>query len=317
MRTLLSLFIVVLFVPGCRNHMENATNNITPFGLEDTYTITYGGRSYSAVRTIVYKAANQHCEKQGKYFSIQNEEKRTGIQPNIAGVLIMHSNVELVFKCNQRDDQEFKKVDRQEVTSYGTCFAVSPTEVLTSHHVVAGADVVTVQFQGGGDIEASIAGKSQATDLAVLEVRGKTPLSLPLAASRSLAVGDSVFTVGFPATFLLGEEAKFTEGSVSSLTGIQGDASYFQMSVPIQPGNSGGPVVNMDGEVVGIVAATAAVEVFYSRIGALPQNINWASKSDYARLLFEVPSNSKKTTSRQEAIERVRSAVCKVKATVH
>ena len=296
--------------------MERATNNITPFGSEDTYTITYGGRTYSSVRTIVYKAANQYCEKQGRYFSIQNEEKRTGPQPFL-NTVIMHSNVELVFKCIQREGQEVKKVDPQKVTSYGTCFAVSPTEVLTSHHVVTGADVVTVQFQGGGDIEASIAGKSQATDLAVLEVRGKTPLSLPLAASRSLAVGDSVFTVGFPAISLLGEEAKFTEGSVSSLTGIQGDASYFQMSVPIQPGNSGGPVVNMDGEVVGIVAATAAVEVFYSSIGALPQNINWASKSDYARLLFEVPSNSKKTTSRQEAIERVRSAVCKVKATVH
>ena len=106
MRTLLSLFIVVLFVPGCRNHIENATNNITPFAL-DTYTITYGGRNYSAVRTIVYKAANQFCEKQGKYFSIQNEGKRTSPQA-FADILIMHSNVELVFKCIQRDDQEFK-----------------------------------------------------------------------------------------------------------------------------------------------------------------------------------------------------------------
>ena len=72
MRTVLFLLLVVLFVPGCINHIERATDNITPFGL-DTYTITYGGRNYSAVRTIVYKAANQYCEKQGKYFSIQNE----------------------------------------------------------------------------------------------------------------------------------------------------------------------------------------------------------------------------------------------------
>jgi S1-C subfamily serine protease len=132
--------------------MERATNNITPFGLVDTYTISYGGRSYSAVRTIVYKAANQYCEKQGKHFSIQNEEKRTGPPQAFGSILVMHSNVVLVFKCIQGDDQEVKKVDPQKVTSYGTCFAVSPTEVLTSHHVIAGADVVTVQFQGGDDI---------------------------------------------------------------------------------------------------------------------------------------------------------------------
>ena len=90
--------------------------------------------------------------KQGKYFSIQNEEKRTGPPQAFGSILVMHSNVVLVFKCIQGDDQEVKKVDPQKVTSYGTCFAVSPTEVLTSHHVIAGADVVTVQFQGGDDI---------------------------------------------------------------------------------------------------------------------------------------------------------------------
>ena len=120
--------------------------------------------------------------------------------------------------------------------------------------------------------------------------------------------------MGFPVSNILGGEAKFTEGSISSLTGIQGDASYFQMSVPIQPGNSGGPVVNTRGEVVGIVAATAAIEAFYANTGSIPQNVNWASKSDNARLLFSPSSIETPASNREEAIGRVRAALCKVVA---
>jgi len=105
----LALFIVVLFVPGCRNHIENATNNITPFGL-DTYTITYGGRNYSAVRTIVYKAANQHCEKQGKSFSLQNEDQQRGWN-----VMRNSYSAELDFRCLRRDDPEFRSPDEKKV----------------------------------------------------------------------------------------------------------------------------------------------------------------------------------------------------------
>ena len=73
---------------------------------------------------------------------------------------------------------------------------------------------------------------------------------------------------------------------MSSLSGLQGDATFFQISVPIQPGHSGGPLVNEDGNVVGIVTATAAVEAFYQATGSMPQNINWAVKGPYASLLL-------------------------------
>ena len=86
------------------------------------------------------------------------------------------------------------------------------------------------------------------------------------------------------------------------------------MSVPVQPGNSGGPVVNVRGEVVGIVTATAAIEAFYAATGSLPQNINWASKSDYAQLLFDAPNLEKRANDRAEAIEMTYAAICKVTA---
>jgi S1-C subfamily serine protease len=84
-----------------------------------------------------------------------------------------------------------------------------------------------------------------------------------------------------------------------------------QVSVPLQPGNSGGPLVTDDGYAVGIVTATAAVQRFVEATGSLPQNVNWAVKADYALPLFERSTDSA-ARSRQDAIERTRSALCAV-----
>ena len=99
MKRILLIVILIIVFSGCRNHIKNATNNITPFGL-DTYTITYNGRNYSSVRTIVHKAANQYCQEQGKVFFPKNENQKTGFRNNI---------VELIFRCLQPDDPELNR----------------------------------------------------------------------------------------------------------------------------------------------------------------------------------------------------------------
>ena len=68
-------------------------------------------------------------------------------------------------------------------------------------------------------------------------------------------VGSDVVTLGFPLTTTMGEELKVTNGIISSKTGFQGDATTYQVSVPIQPGNSGGPLFNSEGDVVGIISS--------------------------------------------------------------
>ena len=104
---------------------------------------------------------------------------------------------------------------------------------------------------------------------------------LPVLGSRDVHLGDSVFTLGFPNIDLQGVEPKLTRGEVNSLSGIQDDLRFFQISAAVQPGNSGGPLVDVHGNVVGIVAARLDDLVTLETSGALPQNVNYALKSSF------------------------------------
>jgi S1-C subfamily serine protease len=199
------------------------------------------------------------------------------------------------------------------VKSSGTGFLVdSHGTLLTSNHVVSGARRITVRCDGVGVATATVKAASASTDLAVLSADLRNSSFLSLARPRTAAVGQRVFTYGYPVTGLLGMEPKFTDGTISSLSGIGGEQAFMQVSVPVQPGNSGGPVVAESGEVVGIVAAAAAVAPFLRSTGTLPQNVNWAVKAEYAGLLFDAPAMQPATRSREEAIKRVAKSLCLV-----
>ncbi|MBI5018484.1 MAG: SEL1-like repeat protein [Deltaproteobacteria bacterium] len=193
----------------------------------------------------------------------------------------------------------------------GTCFAITPDGyLLTAHHVATAGKNVWVRLPDGRSVAAKVAKSLRSVDLAVLKVDVPTPNYLELADSGSANTGDKVFTLGFPASTILGTEPKFTDGSVSALSGPGDDATFLQVSVPIQPGNSGGPLVNEKGKVVGIVAATAAVEAFFGATGSLPQNVNWAVNADFARTLFKQPKTaSASAPSRQAVIEKTKKAL--------
>lgn len=202
----------------------------------------------------------------------------------------------------------------QPTIATGTCFAVRPDgTLLTAAHVVDGATRIRVQY-GGSWHDASISSTSQALDAAVLKMANPTPNYLSIAPNRTASLGQSVFTLGFPVTSVLGTEPKFTDGSITALSGIRGDESFLQISVPIQPGNSGGPLVDEGGEVIGIITSTAAIRPFLEATGSLPQNINWAVKADGVRSLWEEGPRQTRTRDRAAAIERVKKALCYVES---
>lgn len=197
----------------------------------------------------------------------------------------------------------------------GTCFAISPDGlVVTAHHVVSGASEIVVRFASGALLNAKIVVSAEANDLAVLQVDGEVPGYLSIASPRSVTTGEPVFTLGFPVQDILGTEAKFTDGTVSALSGAGGEATVLQISVPIQPGNSGGPLLRFNGTVIGVITSTASFLPFVRASGALPQNINWAVKSDYLLPLIDLPPMLPPAKSRNAAIARATNAVCEVEA---
>ena len=118
---------------------------------------------------------------------------------------------------------------------------------------------------------------------------------MPVAASRAVKLGGTVATVGFPNIGLQGFAPKLAKGEIASLSGAGDDARYFQISVPVQPGNSGGALVDEHGNVVGVVSAKLDAATALRSSGALPENVNYAVKSGYLLTFLEsVPEVSAK-----------------------
>jgi S1-C subfamily serine protease len=124
-------------------------------------------------------------------------------------------------------------------------------------------------------------------DLALLKVSGTDFAPLAISHKDSADLGDEVFTIGFPNIEMQGLEPKYTDGKISSLAGMQDDPSEYQISVPVQPGNSGGPLCDVNGEVVGIVVARLNDFAALRESGAVPQNVNYAVKAKHALRLLQ------------------------------
>jgi S1-C subfamily serine protease len=202
--------------------------------------------------------------------------------------------------------------------SVGTAFFVGPEgDALTAYHVVDGADRLACRTIDGTTHEAQVVRMNQANDLALLRVNFRPTRYLGLAPRGSLRAGQRVFTVGYGAPSYLGiNEPRFTEGVVSALSGLAANDAEVQITVPIQPGNSGGPLVNEAGQLVGIITSSAAEDAFQQEVGATPQSINWAVKADYAApLLPSLPRHPPaRPMTRAQAIALTHDAVCFVMA---
>jgi S1-C subfamily serine protease len=105
--------------------------------------------------------------------------------------------------------------------------------------------------------------------------------------SSGIKLGQSVFTIGFPNIEFQGLSPKMTKGEINSLSGLQDDPRHWQISVPVQPGNSGGPLFDEAGNVVGVVLSKLDAIKVAQFSGDLPQNVNYAVKGIYALPLLE------------------------------
>ena len=148
--------------------------------------------------------------------------------------------------------------------------------LISNYHVVKDAAKVRL-LTGAGLIDAKVVQVDAANDLALLKADGRFP-PVPIAASRAVKTGRHGGDGGF-SRHRLARLREVAKGQIASLSGAADDPRYFQISAPVQPGNSGGALVDARGNVIGIVSAKLDAGAALAASGALPENVNYAVKS--------------------------------------
>lgn len=184
--------------------------------------------------------------------------------------------------------------------SSGTGFFVSSNGyIITNNHVVEGARNIKVTKVNGDSYKkynAKVEVSDKQNDLAIIKITdpsfssiGSLPYTFKFMAAN---VGEDCFVLGYPLVSTMGTDIKLTNGVISSRTGFNGSVSEYQMSAPVQPGNSGGPLFDKNGNIIGVVCAKHtgaenagyAVKASYIRnlVELLPQNINFPQTNQLA-----------------------------------
>lgn len=191
----------------------------------------------------------------------------------------------------------------------GTGFALNNGYIATNYHVIENANTITVQGVRGNANEkysASVIATDKVNDLALIQIKdsrfsgfGQIPYRVKTSTSD---VGEDIFVLGYPLITTMGNEIKLTTGVISSKTGYMSDVALYQISAPIQPGNSGGPLFDNRGNLIGIVNA--------KHKGA--ENVGYAIKASYLNNLIESVTNtsilpSNNTVSAMNLTNKVKS----------
>jgi S1-C subfamily serine protease len=183
--------------------------------------------------------------------------------------------------------------------SFGTGFFVSSDgEILTNNHVVAGCRNLTIK----GGLPVQVISRNPASDLAVVKVEIKPDQIAVFRSGPSPRVGDTVVIFGFPLPGVLSSEGNVSTGILSATTGLQNDVRFVQISAPVQPGNSGGPVFDTSGHVIGVVVAKLDAMRVAQFTGDIPQNVNFAVHWSEVRALLDEQGIRYRKLPSQQAI---------------
>ena len=277
-----------------QNAYDNAQSKI--FELSDRITSILSQNVDSTLRNELNKELNSLNR-------IQETLSNSGLNPSINSNLNqiqLNINKHIISYSEriQKEEQEEKRIAEEKARKAaeeakkaaempkswsGTGFALTNNYVVTNYHVIENAKSITIQGINGNHVDkygASVIASDINNDLVILKVNGVNIAStnIPYSVKTTTSVvGEEVFVLGYPLTATMGDEIKLTTGVVSSKSGFQGNVSEYQISAPIQPGNSGGPLFDSKGNIIGIVSA--------KHVGA--ENVGYAIKTSYLRNLME------------------------------
>ena len=228
------------------------------------------------------------------------------------------------YKCEFVKDYPstdiYEQVQKADWT--GTGFAIADGYIVTNYHVTNGAK--TIKIRGvNGDMKESYRGYLVASDrnhdLAIIKIVDKRFDGfddIPYCLGKRLPeVGNEIFVLGYPMTETMGKEIKLTDGIISAASGYKGDQSMYQISAALQPGSSGGPLFDNDGNVIGIVCAKHSDA----------ENANYAIKVSYLLSLInssdlgvKIPKNSNiESKSLSKIVKQVQPFVYMIECTTH
>jgi S1-C subfamily serine protease len=186
--------------------------------------------------------------------------------------------------------------------SSGTGFYVSVSgHVLTNYHVIDGCQTASIFRSGFSPIGARIVAADTKNDLALLKSDSSIKPIPPL--RTGARVGETVYAYGFPLTGLLSSSGNFTVGTVTSVAGLGDDSRIMQVSTPVQPGNSGGPLLDKFGNVVGIIVSKLNAIILAQVTQDMAQNVNFAIKASIAENFLEVNNISTSAALMREPLE--------------
>jgi S1-C subfamily serine protease len=254
---------------------------VAPDGLVIAYSVAEGGIGmaklnfkdlsddlqqqfgYNPTNAATFETEQKQAEKQWQAQWIADEEKAQ----------------------SERHAEEIAEAEAK-ARALGTGFFVTDNGyLLTCFHVVNNAASILVGTTHGL-FPAELVQSDPLKDVALLKVTGSFT-ALPLVSSNSVELGESVFTIGFPNPTVQGLQPKLTRGDISGLAGVHDDPNEYQISVPVQPGNSGGALLDENGNVVGIVAARLSDLAAMRTSGMTAQDVNYAIKSSCAKTLLD------------------------------
>jgi S1-C subfamily serine protease len=183
----------------------------------------------------------------------------------------------------------------------GTGFVISTSgHIVTNNHVIAECvGDIHGNLSGESAVTLRVVSKDEINDLALLQA-SKAFKDVAVIRATAIHSGDSVIAIGYPYHGLLTSDFTVSTGIVNSLSGLVNDTRYLQISAPVQPGNSGGPLLDSGGHVVGVVAAKINAVKFAKATGDIPQNINFAIKTGAVRDFLDnsvVPYQVNESTS--------------------
>ena len=198
--------------------------------------------------------------------------------------------------------------------STGTGFLVSSSGYfLTNAHVVTDCASIAIGVFG----PARLVDADATNDIALLQVGAVVPATPLTFAPRSPTIGEEIIALGFPLQNILANGLNMTRGDVSALAGIGGDTRFLQISAAVQPGNSGGPLLDRSGRLVGIVTGKLNATRVARSTGDIPQSVNFAIRSELAELFLRRHGIAFTVASAEGAKREAAEIVAATKDAVH